>query len=83
MTAASAGPLPARAIDADPGAPARFVAAFARAERVIEDRRGIPVVVTDVPSPFTGDLDGAERIGRMRPDSRASDVITFASKPHG
>ncbi|MEZ4367507.1 MAG: hypothetical protein R2939_14710 [Kofleriaceae bacterium] len=26
----------------------------------IEDRWGIPVVIADVPTPFTGDLDGAE-----------------------
>jgi hypothetical protein len=29
-------------------------------ERYIEDRWGIPVIIRDVPSPFTGDLDGAE-----------------------
>lgn len=28
-------------------------------ERVIEDRYGVPVVISDVPHPFTGDLDGA------------------------
>ena len=39
---------------------ATFVAAFAAAERLIEERYGIPVVVSDVPTPFTGDLDGAE-----------------------
>lgn len=33
---------------------------FALAERIVEDRWGIPVVVSDVPNPFTGDLDGAE-----------------------
>lgn len=31
-----------------------------RVERAIEDRWGIPVRITDVPNPFTGDLDGAE-----------------------
>ena len=39
---------------------ATFVTAFAAAERLIEERYGIPVVVSDVPTPFTGDLDGAE-----------------------
>jgi hypothetical protein len=34
---------------------------FARVERMIEDRWGIPVVISDVVYPFTGDLDG-ERI---------------------
>jgi len=39
---------------------ARLRAAFAVVERAIEDRWGIPVVVSDVKNPFTGDLDGAE-----------------------
>jgi len=30
-------------------------------EPIIEDRWGIPVIISDVPNPFTGDLDG-ERI---------------------
>jgi hypothetical protein len=29
-------------------------------ERRVEDRWGIPVLISDVPHPFTGDLDGAE-----------------------
>jgi hypothetical protein len=33
---------------------------FNLVEKHIEDKYGIPVVITDVPSPFTGDLDGAE-----------------------
>lgn len=33
---------------------------FNRVERYIEERYHIPVVITDVPSPFTGDLNGAE-----------------------
>jgi hypothetical protein len=33
---------------------------FALVERHVEDRWGIPVVITDVPHPFTGDLDGAK-----------------------
>ncbi len=37
-----------------------FFDAFNRLERHIEARYGIPVVLTDVPSPFTGDLDGEE-----------------------
>lgn len=37
-----------------------FLDAFNRLERHIEDRYGIPVVLTDVPHPFTGDLDGEE-----------------------
>jgi len=38
---------------------AAFAAAFNRIERYIERRYHIPVVVTDVLDPFTGDLDGA------------------------
>ena len=38
----------------------RFRAAFAIVERIIEDRYEIPIRVSDVPNPFTGDLDGAE-----------------------
>jgi hypothetical protein len=38
----------------------RCLTAFAQVERLIEDRWGIPVVIGDVPHPFTGDLDGAE-----------------------
>ncbi|MCM2317267.1 MAG: hypothetical protein NDJ92_19140 [Thermoanaerobaculia bacterium] len=37
-----------------------FFEAFNRLERHVEARYGIPVVLTDVPSPFTGDLDGEE-----------------------
>ena len=37
-----------------------FVAAYRAVERLIEARYGIPVIVSDVPTPFTGDLDGAE-----------------------
>ena len=37
----------------------RFRDAFNRVERHIEERYGLPVVVTDVADPFTGDLDGA------------------------
>ena len=36
-------------------------AVFDRVERLVEERWGIPVQISDVPSPFTGDLDG-ERI---------------------
>lgn len=32
---------------------------YAIVERRIEERWGVPVVMSDVPSPFTGDLDGA------------------------
>ena len=37
----------------------RLRAVYDLIERRIEDRWGIPVATTDVPSPFTGDLDGA------------------------
>jgi hypothetical protein len=37
----------------------RFREAFAIVEKHIERRYGLPVVITDVPDPFTGDLDGA------------------------
>lgn len=39
---------------------ARCRAVFNLIERRIEDRYGIPVVISDVAEPFTGDLDGAE-----------------------
>lgn len=41
--------------------PARLREVFDRVEPMIERRWGIPVVISDVPHPFTGDLDG-ERI---------------------
>jgi hypothetical protein len=44
-----------------PPDPDRLRAVFDRVERMIEDRWGIPVVISDVANPFTGDLDG-ERI---------------------
>lgn len=37
----------------------RFGQAFNRVEAYIERHYGLPVVITDVPDPFTGDLDGA------------------------
>ena len=37
----------------------RFRDAFNRVERYIEERYRLPVIITDVPDPFTGDLDGA------------------------
>ena len=36
----------------------RFREVFNLLERHIEERYGLPVVITDVPDPFTGDLDG-------------------------
>lgn len=39
---------------------ARCRAVFNRVERWIEDRYGVPVIISDVADPFTGDLDGAE-----------------------
>ncbi len=38
----------------------QFRQAFNKIEAHIEKRYGIPVVITDVPEPFTGDLDGAQ-----------------------
>ncbi len=38
----------------------RFREVFDVVEREIEARYGVPVRITDVPDPFTGDLDGAE-----------------------
>lgn len=40
--------------------PERFREVFDIVERRIEERWGVPVRLTDVPDPFTGDLDGAE-----------------------
>jgi hypothetical protein len=39
---------------------ARFRAVFDRIERYIEDRWQVPVRISDVPNPFTGDLDGEQ-----------------------
>ena len=39
---------------------ARLRAVFDRVEALIEERWHIPVRISDVPNPFTGDLDGAE-----------------------
>ena len=41
-------------------ADARFREVFNTVERLIERRYGIPIVIKDVPNPFTGDLDGVE-----------------------
>src|SRR5258706_4528033 len=38
----------------------RFSEVFNIVEKYLEDRYELPVVITDVPHPFTGDLDGAE-----------------------
>jgi len=38
----------------------RFTEVFNVVERYLEERYELPVVITDVPHPFTGDLDGAE-----------------------
>jgi hypothetical protein len=38
----------------------RFHTAFNAIERYIETQYHIPVLISDVPEPFTGDLDGAE-----------------------
>jgi hypothetical protein len=38
----------------------RMRAAFNVLEKHVEDKYGIPIVIKDVPNPFTGDLDGAE-----------------------
>jgi hypothetical protein len=38
----------------------RLRAVFNTVEHMIELRWGIPVVISDVPNPFTGDLDGAQ-----------------------
>jgi hypothetical protein len=38
----------------------RLRAVFNRLERMIEERWSIPVIIRDVPNPFTGDLDGEQ-----------------------
>ena len=38
----------------------RFREIFNTVEPYIENRYGVPVVISDVPNPFTGDLDGSE-----------------------
>ncbi len=43
-----------------PASDAELRSYFDRIERHIEVRYGVPVRIQDVPSPFTGDLDGAE-----------------------
>lgn len=56
-----AGPQPgdSRPVPPQPGED-RLKEVFNLLERIIEERWGIPVVIRDVPEPFTGDLDGAE-----------------------
>ena len=46
----------------DPNYPndARCREVFNQLEALIERRYGVPVLISDVPEPFTGDLDGAE-----------------------
>lgn len=43
-----------------PPTPERMREVFDLLERHVETRYGIPIRITDVPDPFTGDLDGAE-----------------------
>ena len=50
----------AYATSADRPSDDRLRAIYNAVEPHIERRYGIPVVIADVPSPFTGDLDGAE-----------------------
>lgn len=38
----------------------RFQQVFNQVEQYVERRFGVPVVISDVTNPFTGDLDGAE-----------------------
>lgn len=38
----------------------RLREAFNLVERYIEERYGVPVIIKDVPDPFSGDLDGTE-----------------------
>src|SRR5262249_12307604 len=38
----------------------RFREVFNTLEPYIERRYGVPVIISDVPDPFTGDLDGSE-----------------------
>lgn len=38
----------------------RLISVFNTLERHIEARYGVPVILKDVPDPFTGDLDGTE-----------------------
>jgi len=47
------------AVTANPGEE-RMREAFNRLQAFVEERYGIPIRITDVPNPFTGDLDGAE-----------------------
>lgn len=59
--------------DPSPLDEARFRAAFNRLEPYIESTYGIPVVISDVTDPFTGDLDGAEI--RVDYDQSAEDAL--------
>ncbi len=47
------GPMP-------PPSELRMREIFNTIERHVEERFGIPILIKDVPNPFTGDLDGAE-----------------------
>lgn len=53
--------------------PARLRVVFDRVEKMIEDRWQIPVSVSDVPNPFTGDLDG--RIIKVEFDLEVEDSL--------
>jgi hypothetical protein len=50
-----------------------FRSAFNRIEALVEKRYGIPIVITDVIEPFTGDLDGAEI--KVDYDNSAEDAL--------
>jgi hypothetical protein len=51
----------------------RFREIFNITERFIEDRYGIPVIISDVAHPFTGDLDGAQILVDF--DQNAEDAL--------
>lgn len=59
----------------------RFREVFDLLERHIEERYGVPVVISDVVDPFTGDLDGAEI--RVDYDQSAEDALFIVAHLFG
>jgi hypothetical protein len=57
---------------------------FNTLESYIERRYGIPVVISDVPDPFTGDLDGSEiRVDYANDVEASVFIIAQPLRPHG
>ena len=58
----------------------RFIEVFNLAEKHLEDRYELPVVISDVPNPFTGDLDGV--VGLRRVEQRVHEGDQLHDEEH-